>query len=71
MKKSYVYKGKEYVLTGRTAKPKISLRRTKDSNRSNDDNLYEIRPSDVTDVNDRKYNEWVKMRDLYEVEDNV
>lgn len=64
MKKSYVYKGKEFVLTGRTAKTKNVTRRKNPEV----DRLHEIRPHDA-DENDKKYNEWVRMKDLYEVEE--
>lgn len=57
--KTYVYEGKEHVLTGREAEKK-SVRSDKIKK------LHEIHPADVDDT-DNSYNKWVSMDDLYEV----
>lgn len=62
MQKRYVYKGKEVVLTGRTASK--SLRSGKE------EILYETKPIDIADLSSTKYNEWVKLKDLFEIQMN-
>lgn len=58
--KTYVYNGKEVVLTGRTASKKTRSDKTK--------TLHEIRPANV-DVEQNMYNEWVEFDDLYQIEE--
>ena len=56
--KTYVYEGKEHVLTGRTAEKTLRSKKTK--------KLHEIHPADV-DASNTEYNQWVSIEDLYEV----
>lgn len=56
--KTYVYEGKEVVLTGRTAEKTLRSERKKV--------LHEIRPSDV-DADNRMHNKWVELTDLFEI----
>lgn len=65
MTKSYVYKGKEVVLTGRIARPE-PRRPGVPPNPKLDQ--YEIRPHDV-DPENKSFNEWVRMKDLSEIQD--
>lgn len=59
-KKTYIYKGKEYQLTGRIANRTV---------RNQQKTLQEIRPSNI-DVDNKEYNVWVDMSELYEVVDS-
>ena len=56
---TYIYGEREYVLTGREAS------KTKQSGR--EDVKVEIRPVDVRDPEDRSFNKWVWMKELYHV----
>ena len=56
--KTYVYNGKEVVLTGRTA--------TKELRSGRNRTLYEIRPLTAT-PEQKDFNEWVEMEDLFEI----
>ena len=58
--KTYVYDGKEHIMTGRIAEKRLRSEKIK--------KLYEIRPNDVETGQDM-YNKWVSMDDLYEVKD--
>lgn len=62
MSKTYVYDGKEVAPTGRTA-----LRKT---SRGKILTLYEIKPIDMEE-NDPKFCQWVKLEDLYHIQDNI
>ena len=63
MLKTYVYDGKEVVLTGRVAKQKP---RREGAKVRSDNDLFEIRPFDVDEAN-KSFNKWVKMNQLHEV----
>lgn len=58
--KTYVYREKEYVPTGKQA-----IRSNKRNN-NKDDALIELRPTNV-DVEDNSFNVWVRFEDLYHV----
>jgi len=58
--KTYVYDGKEVVLTGRTAGKKMKS--------GKDKILHEIRPAEA-DPDFKSLNKWVQMDELYEIED--
>jgi hypothetical protein len=58
MTTKYVHNGKEVVLTGRTATKKLRS--------GKDELLHEIKPDGVTG---KQYNTWVKMKDLFEIND--
>lgn len=60
-KATYIYGEREYVLTGREA--------TKTRGSGREDTKVEIRPVEITDVEDRTHNKWVSMKDLYHVDD--
>jgi hypothetical protein len=55
---SYVYEGKEWVLTGREAHRTLPSGKIK--------KLIEIRPIDV-DPNEKLYNRWVEREELYTI----
>lgn len=57
--KKYVFNGKEVIMTGRTAIKKLRSGR--------EDILYEVKLLENVDISSTKYNEWVKMSELYEV----
>lgn len=60
--KTYVYDGKEMVLTGRTA--------IKEMKSGNNKTLHEIRPAEA-DPDYKTLNKWVEMKDLYEIVDDA
>lgn len=59
--KTYVYDGKEFALTGRTANKKMPSGKIK--------TLYEIRPAEA-DPDYKTLNKWVTMDELYVIEEN-
>lgn len=61
LEKTYVYKGKEVVMTGRQA--------TRKGRRSSNivKVIYEVRPIDIDEEN-KSYNEWVTKEELYEIQ---
>jgi len=58
MKQTYVFKGKEVLLTGRRA--------VKTNRRGRETQLYEVKPVRFPDAD----GEWVEMRELFEVVEN-
>lgn len=62
MNDSYVHNGKEVAITGRTAIRKTSRGKTLV--------LYEIKPIDLEE-GDPKFCQWVKIEDLYHIQDNI
>ena len=58
--KTYVYKEKEWIPTGRQA-----IRSNK-RDKNKDDSLMELKPVDV-DKDDNSFNIWVRFEDLYHV----
>jgi hypothetical protein len=58
--KTYIYEGKEHVLTGRTATKRLRSDKIKI--------LHEIRPADL-DSDKNEFNQWIEMDDLFVVED--
>lgn len=58
--KTYIFAEREYVLTGRAAKKKRASGTEKE--------LFEIRPITINDPEDRQYNKWVRMEDLFHIE---
>jgi hypothetical protein len=58
---TYIFGEREYVLTGREA--------TKNRRSGKEQTKVEIRPVEVTDVEDRQHNKWVELTDLYHVND--
>lgn len=59
MTTKYVHNGKEVILTGRTAKKHLRS--------GKEELLHEIRPDGVTS---KQYNSWVKMKDLFEINES-
>ncbi len=57
---TYVLKGVEVMLTGRTAK---KARRS-----GKEETLYEVKPTEFADSTSTKANSWVKLSELYKVE---
>ena len=62
MSKTYVYDGKEVEATGRTA--------VRQSSRGRTHVLYEIKPTGM-ETADPQFHKWVKLEDLYHIQDNV
>lgn len=60
--KTYIYEGREHVLTGRTASKRLRSDKTKI--------LHEIRPAEL-DITANENNQWVSMDDLFIVEEKL
>lgn len=59
---TYIFGEREYVLTGREA--------TKNRRSGKEQTKVEIRPVEITDPDDRQYNKWVELSDLYHVDES-
>lgn len=56
---TFIFEGREYVLTGRVAMKK--------SERGRERELVEIRPVTVRDLEDKTYNKWVRRAELFNI----